>query len=257
MKQRHSIQRVLTPRPRRLALTACIAAVAFALSARTCPADRITFEGLSRGEVLTDQYAASHGVRFSAVNNHSGHPDKLAIFDSEDVTGGDPDLGYPWAGGNLAGEPLGNLFIIAEDDVDGDGDGLIDDPDDESRGGVAIIEFDALITSFRFDSIDVDDGAGYSVDIYRDGGLLDTLTYDALEQIDPTIDFGDHKANRMPWITAETVGGAFDEVRINVAGSHGFDSIEFNRPEVPEPAALATLTIGGAAALLRRRGRTA
>lgn len=127
---------------------------------------------LPAGTVLTNQYAAE-GVHISAVNNRNGHPDKALIFNSSSPTGGDYDLGTPnqaffgpgiGSGGNPSNNvPLGNLVIIAEDDVDADNNGLVDDPDDEARGGQIKLQFDCPFTIYSIVLVDVDDGTGGSV----------------------------------------------------------------------------------------------
>ena len=77
------------------------------------------------------------------------------IFDSGNPTGGDEDLQTPGPGENND-TPLGNLLIIAEDDVDADNDGLVDDPDDSAEGGTIRFDFSTTVTFFGFQVIDVD-----------------------------------------------------------------------------------------------------
>jgi len=236
---------------------AIIAAVGlFVFPSQNAQADTISFDALPTGTVLDDQFAVSHGVTFSGINNTSYHPDKLAIFDTDNYTGGDADLAYTgsWAGGNLEDQPLHKIFIIAENARDRNHDGLIDNPDDEARGGTVTIRFDDLIDSFRFDQVDRDDSNGDRVRVYKDGALLDTITYTELAQMDSSIEYGNRKANRMPWITSEMVGDSFDEVRISVCGSHGFDNISYSStPVVPEPATMLFLACGAVPIILRRR----
>jgi len=229
------------------------AALVIALSSGTADAGIITFDSLETGTILNDQFHASHGVRFNAINRHRYHPDELVIFDTENPTGGDYDLGYPWSGGNLGDEHLGKVFIIAENVWDSDHDGLVDNPDDEAWGGIVIIRFDTPVAAFTYDQVDRDDHNGDSIRFYMKGVLLKTITYDALADIDDSIDYGDRKANHLPAMTADTVGGVFDEVRIRVCGSHGFDNIAFSEtPVIPEPATMSLLGIGACAMMLRK-----
>ena len=236
---------------------AIIAAVGLSVSTpQDARGDTITFDALPTGTVLANQFAASHGVRFSATNNTSWHPDKLVIFDTNNYTGGDIDLAYPWPGGNLEGQQLRKIFVIAENVVDCNNDGLVDNPDDEARGGMVTIKFDGLLSSFRFDQVDRDDANGERVKVYREGTLLDTITYVEMAAMDSTIEYGNRKANRLPWITSDMVGDFFDEVRISVSGSHGFDTISFTSPPViPEPATMFLLTGAAVPVILRRRRR--
>ncbi|MDP6542396.1 MAG: PEP-CTERM sorting domain-containing protein [Phycisphaerae bacterium] len=235
---------------------AIIAAVGlFVSTPQDAQGETITFNDLPAGTVLANQFAASHGVRFSAINHTSWHPDKLVIFDTNNYTGGDIDLAYPWPGGNLQGQQLHKIFVIAENARDYNHDGLIDNPDDEARGGVVTIKFDNLLESFQFDQVDSDDGSGERVKFYKDGALLDTVTYVELAAMDSSIEYGNRKANRLPAVTADMVGDFFDEVRIKVCGSHGFDNITFTPAAViPEPTTMFLL-VGGLVPLIMKRRR--
>ena len=126
----------------------------------------IDFNSLSNGEIVNNQFSASHGVKISAVNTGGG-PDLSIIFDSQLTGTADPDLEGPsWGGGNLSTSTvLGNLLIIAENDVVNK-DGLIVSPDDEGSrpAGSIFFDFDALIVSFGFDLIDVEGPEEFGVD---------------------------------------------------------------------------------------------
>ncbi len=113
----------------------------------------ITFGEFAAGTVLNQQIP---GISIRAENDLSGHPDLAILFDSRAPTGGNADLGAPnqafggpgiGAGGG-ANQPgrnqytLGNLLIIAENDVDANQDGHIDTPAEEATGGRIYFEFD-------------------------------------------------------------------------------------------------------------------
>jgi hypothetical protein len=103
------------------------------------------------------------------VVNNAG-PQSLLIFDSSNPTGDDWDLGTPnqtcggpgiGFGGQVGrpGEncvPRGNLLIIAEDLGDANGDGIVDDPDDDADGGKIIFEWDAPTAPKRIVILDID-----------------------------------------------------------------------------------------------------
>ncbi len=103
---------------------------------------------LLAGEPVTDAYA-SWGVQLSTFKN-GNTPAMATIFDSSNPTGGDTDLGTPshfyggpgqgnggWANSNS----LYGILVVAENTVDLDGDGLIDDPDDNASGGTFRFDF--------------------------------------------------------------------------------------------------------------------
>lgn len=122
------------------------------------------------GEEITDQFACM-GVTISGQNGASAHPDKAILFDSSNPTGGDDDLATPGPGiGN--DEALGLLLIVAENDVDGDADGLIDDPDDERFGGNLVFDFDQDMRWFGATVVDIDDGGPSFFDLFDSGGGL-------------------------------------------------------------------------------------
>jgi hypothetical protein len=105
----------------------------------------LNFESFPAGHVLTDADLPS-GVSVNVQNTSGlpGHPDKAIFFLSDcpvSCSGGDYDLRTPGSGsGNNS--PQGNLLIVAEDDVDSNSDGLVDDPDDEEGGGRIHFTFD-------------------------------------------------------------------------------------------------------------------
>jgi hypothetical protein len=109
---------------------------------------------LDVGEQITNQFAAQ-GFNVSADNHVAGHPDKAIIFDTANPTGGDPDLQTPGYGfGNTIAE--GKVIIIAENDVDANNDGNVDDPDDEAGGGNIFFDFDFNVEIEELTFIDVD-----------------------------------------------------------------------------------------------------
>jgi hypothetical protein len=221
-------------------------------------ADLVDFEGLLHGEIVSTQVP---GVTVSAVNYNQ--PFDLAVaFDTEVPGTSDADLEFPWDGGNLAPDTfLGNILIIAENDLDADGDGYLDDPDDEGGqpAGQLIFVFDDLLTEFGLDLIDIEPAEGGYLEFFEDGDLLTTVTFAEFttplsDFYDPTVEFGDNTANRISPLsfTVEGNGGlvAFDEVRVNLGGSGGVDNLYFTF--VPAPGA-GVMLLGLFAGRRRRR----
>lgn len=163
----------------------CIATNADVMMPGSCPQE-IDFNtagsvNIPAGSHITNQYAA-YGVLISGQNDNPNHPDKAITFDSNNPTGNDFDLGSPNAafggpgigsggGPGMPGEnsvPLGNLIIIAENDFDGNNDGLVDDPDDEAGGGQLVFDFTGPTEVTSITLIDLDDGTGGSVFVTED-----------------------------------------------------------------------------------------
>jgi len=182
-----------------------------------CSSITITFETDVLGNPLaagTEVGSQWHlfDIHISAVNNKAGHPDKVIIFDSNNPTGGDWDLGGPW----------GNILIIAEDDVDSDGDGLVDDPDDEAKGGTIIFYSNNSCSTLGFDLIDFEESEGNSgtlVIILEGGGTVDIPFTD----FEGTV-WGDNSHNSIS-IPAEDIGGTFKQVEFHFNGSGAIDNV--------------------------------
>lgn len=123
---------------------------------------------LQAGMTITEQYA-KWGVHISAENNRSNHPAIALIFDSSHPTGGDFDLGTPHEsfGGPGKGEggtaadginniALGKVIVIGENVDDNDGDGIVDEPDDEAAGGKLVFKFDQTVNITELVLVDLD-----------------------------------------------------------------------------------------------------
>ena len=136
-----------------------------ALLFTVCPvfaSEVIDFEALPPGTVVTQVNAASGlGPIYVEGTNPDFPPDTDAalIFDSANPTGGDVDLGTPnedFSGpgigpGGESGAPYQNyaelyhVLIVAENLVDSEPDGLVDDPDDAAAlGSQLVFDFDEI-----------------------------------------------------------------------------------------------------------------
>ena len=197
----------------------------------TCTSVQITFEEDAYGNPLqsgTMVNAQWHGVgiHVSAVNDKPGHPNQAIIFNSFNPTGGDNDLGGPnWGNGNLPMDiELGNLLIIAEDAVDSNSDGIVDDPDDEAKGGIIFFQSTESHCYFGFDLIDIEPNEannGHLV-INLDGGGTYEVSFNNL----PGAIFGNHSVNRF-MIIAQQLGDTFNEVEFHLNGSGAIDNLVF------------------------------
>jgi len=171
----------------------CLLALAFFLPV-TAHATVVTFNSLPPGTVVAGDKpggGTEPGTVFPfitlAVTNTGGGPHSLIIFDSSNPSGNDPDLGTPntdFAGpgvgnGGKSGMPgqndksWGHLLIVAEDIVDGNNDGLVDDPDDEAGGGsIQSVAFAAPIVLERVVLVDVDGDESGMIDCYLNNVLV-------------------------------------------------------------------------------------
>lgn len=88
------------------------------VAASSASAAVLDFEGFAAGTIIDDEYSVlpPPGTAVSAVNLSAG-PDVAVIFDTNMVTGGDPDLGAPFSSLNPALDQNympGNVLIIQE-----------------------------------------------------------------------------------------------------------------------------------------------
>ena len=208
----------------------------------------LDFDDLPQGDIVSSQFLKTNGVTIFAKNFGNG-PGLAIIFDSLNPTGGDNDLaGPPWEGGNLASgnTVLGKILIIAENDVDLDLDGLIDFPDDEGNrpAGSIYFDFENPMCSVGFDLIDVEGpsefgrNSGFVATFFMGGSELARVGFDQFINensmfYDPTVEYGNNKANRILPITVESLSTftgtsitAFDKVEFNLGGSSAIDNID-------------------------------
>jgi hypothetical protein len=128
-----------------------------------CPAQfTLDFNNLPAGTILSEQYAG-FGVHISAVAN-GGHPDALIVFDTNAPPTHDPDLAVD----------IGNIAILAENVDDNNGDGLVDDPDENNFGGRVTFSFDQDVRIGSFLFVDHDHQPADSAAAYDASGNLIT-----------------------------------------------------------------------------------
>ena len=111
---------------------------------------------LPAGTVITDQF---EGLSISTPEEFG-----VMIFDTNNPTGGDDDLG--------AG--IGNALIISED-------GDSSDPDDNAAGGTISIEFDELVAVTGVGLLDIDEEGGTIKFFDDDSDLIKVIEIPAFE----------------------------------------------------------------------------
>ena len=126
----------------KIALVGSLCVIALVASANT-----LDFEFFSEGEIVND----INGVKVFGFNpNFGADVNAAVIFDSSNPPGIDFDLGTPneayggpgiGAGGASNDTALGNILIVADNLIDDNGDGLVDQPNDADYPG-AYLEFD-------------------------------------------------------------------------------------------------------------------
>lgn len=188
----------------------------------------LDFEGFGLGQIMDDEYFTTFGVTIAATTVRAAAPDVAVIFDSNNPTGGDSDLGAPFAPGpgNAFG-PIspGNLLILQEHDTcDAE---FCTEPDDEGARPAGTISFTFERAVF-IDSLDFFDIEGSESDI----GTVVLYSLGGVEIASFTIPDtgGDNHWQRLLIGVGEV--GAID---INMGGSGAIDNLQF---AVPLPAGL-------------------
>ncbi len=147
-----------------------LVAIVKGVSASTlAPVKNIDFDegNLPAGTVITDQF---EGLKISTSEKFG-----VMIFDTNNPTGGDDDLG--------AG--IGNALIISED-------GDSSDPDDNAAGGTISIEFDQLVAVTGVGLLDIDEPGGTIKFFDDDSDLIKVIEIPAfedgnLQQLNPNV----------------------------------------------------------------------
>src|SRR3970282_489130 len=111
-------------------------AAATRTSTGQCQSTFLDFAGLPHGTILGAQFASA-GIHIPGDAIQSSQPDALVVFDSN--TPHRPDTVDDEVG-------IGNLAIIPNTVVDGNGDGLVDDFRDSFAGGTQIYTCDQDVT---------------------------------------------------------------------------------------------------------------
>ena len=186
-----------------------------------CPAEfTIDFAGLPAGTIIGEQYA-DFGVHISGVGNDG--PDALIVFDTNAPPTHDPDLAVD----------IGNIAIFAKNLTDVEpppnGDGLVDDPDENDVGGTATFAFDQDVSIGSVQWVDKDHSNPNFVVAYNAaGGVI----------VSVPVPVG---ANA----SVQTIAINADGVRRLVFAYHesgGFTGIEVTCPQ-PTPSPTSTSTV--------------
>lgn len=200
-----------------------IAVMAYATSATATTLD---FEGFLAGQIINDEYFSLFGVTVSAIGVGSS-PDAAVVFDSNNPTGGDNDLGAPFSpgAGNTLGEITpGNLLILHEtNNCVGD---FCPNPDDQGARLAGTFRFD-FMNPVLVGSLDFFDIEGAEIG--------DVVLYDAANAVLATFAIPSTGGDNLWQRLFMNVSGV-SAMEINMGGSGAIDNLEFT--VVPVPGAL-------------------
>jgi hypothetical protein len=114
------------------------------------------------GEQVLEQWGAI-GLHITCESQDPiNQPNKAIVFDSTIPSPADPDLVTPGYGTDND-TALGKLLIVAENDIDADNDGLVDEPDDAFNGGIIRFNWDSPVDVCSATFVDVDDEPGQGI----------------------------------------------------------------------------------------------
>lgn len=204
-----------------------------AFTAFSAQAVVINFEGFAAGTEITNQIP---GVTISATNAAASGNNLAVVFDTENPTGNDPDLGAPFNSNNPAladNFRPGKVLVIQENNVPSS------NPNDEGSrpAGFFTLDFESLITLTSIDFFDVEPRPGEAGSPIQ---LFDNSGNEILAGAFITPDTGgDNMWDRVVF----NVTGV-KRIQINMGGSGAIDNIDYT--VVPIPAAFWLFATGAA-----------
>ena len=225
-------------------ILALAAAAAFAPNAAALVID---FEGLAAGTIVDNEYS-DLGIMISALN-FDNDLDLAVVFDTNNPTGGDTDLGSPFApgpGNNLGSLSPGNVLVIQENDNCNSLSCTTPDDEGSRPGGQFTIEFDQAVTLNSIDFFDVeieesgptDDNRISLFDINDNLIALDFFTPDT---------GGDNQ-----WARALFGVDGVARIEINMGGSGAIDNIDVTVVPLPAALPLFVAALGGLGFMRKR-----
>ncbi len=232
-------------------ITSLLFAITLTFLSAPAFAQIIDFEGFAKGTRIDTEYQSSLGVTINGVNVDQGNAQNMAvIFDTNNPTGGDTDLGGPFSNdhglGNLS---PGNVLIIHEHPSECVPNPLScgDDPDDEGSRPAGFFEI-TFSTGVRLDSIDF-----FDVEAAENGtnpANAITLFDSNGNELSPNTFFtpntgGDNKWHRLNFGVSDVAS-----LTIRLNGSGAIDNINYY---VPEPSSTLLLGLGIAGLVWTRR----
>lgn len=205
----------------------------------------IDFEGIPAGTLIstvdgTSDAGAAGPILLNGLNPLVPLRNAALIFDSEAPTGGDIDLGTPnedFGGpgvgeGGEAGQPTqndtaqGNILVITENFNDADGDGLIDDPDDEDQIGMVLyFDFSTITAPFVPDNVRVNAVTILDVELEQGEAPASVVLFGADDLVLAEVEISEAGDNGKVIVDLGGVDGVLRmEVRLN--GSGAVDDVE-------------------------------
>lgn len=173
----------------------------------------ITFDGDDTGTKFNaGSWTGKYGTQFDVVNLGSG-PDLATLIDSNDPLNGEQNLQSPWHRGNIKSVATDQLLVIAQNAIDSDANGLIDQPlpEDSTPGGMITLNFAMPVYSFGFDIFNLEYGPESEktqITFYDRHGRSTIVPFDSFTEehssfYDSTIKLGSNSANRIKPLTIE------------------------------------------------------
>ncbi len=211
--------------------------------------ETIDYESLDPGTIVSEVFGSGGSGPIAVHGTNPFFADGVnaaVVFDSSNPTGGDSDLGTPAGscggpgdGGADVGlgtpyencEALGHIIMVAADLVDGNGDSLVDDPDD-----IDVVAADGVTIAYDFSAIGTVTVSSITV-IDIDGNNPDPRVelFDGDDVLLATFPIpNDMPENGVATVSLGNTAGVVKMV-VWLQGSGGFDTILFTPDRDEEP----------------------
>lgn len=217
----------------------------------------LDFDSFENGQIIDDEYLASHGVSIDSLNYRNGGIEgRQVAFDTLNNRSRDNDLEFYNANNdyndpnsafsytalnidNYQGSNNPGNVLILQENSSGCGDGVCNYPDDEGNRAAGYFEFNfsSIVSILNIDFFDVEDSVNQDSKFYAIHFFDQDNNEIHNNYFVPSMNDGEFV--RMAFSGVDNV----KRLVLNMPGSGAIDNLAFRASEVPEPSTFALLSL--------------